>query len=148
MNFPGISPTTEFPAHMNAPATPDATPANPITAWEEHAQTPSQYIGNNSPTKRVSTSGVWKDVKRLMQRHPLDVKNDKTHICCVKITDGPDGITQYCNALLTLHKNKPKDPNAVRSWITTKAAEHLKVEHPVDSAAGQESVLRAEKAAE
>ena len=92
---------------------------------------------------------MWKDIKRLKGKHPGDGKGDKTHICVVRLTgDAPDGSPRFCNELLTLHKNNPKKAGAVKSWITTKAADHLRDEHPVDSEAGQEASQRAEKKAE
>ena len=113
--------------------------------WDIHAKTPAEFLRDNSPTKRSSTSGVWKDIKRLKSRHPADLNGDKTHICTVRLPDADDGSERYCNCLLKLHKNKPKNTANAPSWLTTKAADHLKAEHPVDSQAGAAGVVRAEK---
>ena len=111
--------------------------------WDQHAKTPLEYLGENSPTKRSSTSGVWKDVKRLRGDHPENPTGCFTHICVARTADSEDGTPRFCNKLMKLHKNKPKNGQA--SWLTTKAVAHMKDEHPVESIAGAQAVQRVEK---
>ena len=48
----------------------------------------------------------------------------------------PGGPRKYCNAILKLHKSKATVQTGAQSWLTTRAAEHLSVEHPIDSPMG------------
>ena len=109
--------------------------------WDLHAKLDQKYYGNNSPTKRCTSSGVWNDVKRLREQHPLDPEGEMTHICIARISDGENGEHKFCNKLMKLHKNKPKN-GGTPSWITTQAGNHLKEDHPIDSAAGANLVQK------
>ena len=111
--------------------------------WDQHAKTPLEYLGENSPTKRSSTSGVWKDVKRLRGDHPENATGCFTHICVARTADSEDGTPRFCNKLMKLHKNKPKNGQA--SWLTTKAVAHMKDDHAFESIAGAQAVQRVEK---
>ena len=110
--------------------TPDAN--GETIALSNHAVPAGQY-GNNSPTKRSSSSEVWKEVKRI--KHTLNADNQMTHICLVKLPPLANGTPQFCNTLLKLHKTKAK-PGNQPSWLTTRAIDHLREEHPTDGIAG------------
>ena len=104
-----------------------------------HDALPPQQYGENTPTKRMVTSGAWKEVKRLRGDHNND-KKDGTHICLVKLAadpNDPNAPPQFCNAILKLHKTKPCPGTGVQTWLTTRAVDHLKTCHPVDSEVGK-----------
>ena len=96
---------------------------------------PKKY-GDNTPTKRSNTSGVWKEIKRLKE----DGHGDKTHVCLVMLARGPDdppnAPPRYCNCMLKLHKSKP-NATGVQTWLTTRGVDHLRECHPVESAIGK-----------
>jgi len=123
----------------NSPA-----PSLPASDGElsDHAPIDSTFYGDNSPTKRACHSKTWKDIKRLKKQLPDDPDNKSTHICIVKLPAGEDGGQRMCNQKLTLHKNNPKGVTKVKSWLTTKANDHLAQCHPVDSEAGADAVKR------
>ena len=118
-----------------APQTPPAqAPPQDATTTDHDPIDPKQY-GNNTPTKRNVTSGVWEEVKRL-KGDLQNTKGDATHICLVKL--GPVDLTKpprHCNMLLKLFQNKPA-AGAQRTWLTTRAITHLAQEHPIDSPNG------------
>ena len=51
---------------------------------DAHAQVTSDQYGNNTPTKRSSSSGVWAEVKRL-KGTLNNADGDGTHICLVEL---------------------------------------------------------------
>ena len=50
---------------------------------------------------------------------------------------------KFCNALLKLHKTKATPQSGTQTWLTTRGAEHLALEHPVDSPVGAKFAARA-----
>ncbi|KAL1504104.1 hypothetical protein AB1Y20_010514 [Prymnesium parvum] len=108
----------------------------------DHNRIAQEYLGENTPTKRSSTSGVWKDVKRLKMQLPNNNNKNFTHVCTVALPPAEDGTPRFCNQMMRLHKNKPKTVGGTPSWLSTKAGDHLRICHPVDSEAGAEGVRR------
>ena len=125
---------------MSEPSSPAPSLAPSEDEDDRHKPLAAQYLGENSPTKRSCPSRTWNDVKRLKMQHPNDPSNKATHICVVQLA-ARDGMARVCNQLLTLHKNKPK-AGGVASWLTTKANDHLKICHAVDSPAGEQAAKR------
>jgi len=100
--------------------------------------------GNNTPTKRSSTSGVWTEVKRL--RGTLNnAAGDGTHICMVELKQSAvsGAPAKFCNTVLKLHRTKATPQSGTQTWLTTRAAEHLQSEHPKDSPIGAKFAARA-----
>ena len=153
--IPAIHQTSKMSADNTVPAPAAAVPApapdvpplvdDDTTMFDNHAKVLDEFVGPNSPTSKIAPSPVWQDVKRLRKQHPLDTKGDMTHICRVRIADSEEGERRYCNKLMKLHKNKPRNPTTQASWLTTKAGDHLKACHPVDSDAGANGAARAKK---
>ena len=83
-----------------------------------HDAVDPRTYGLNTPTKRSSTSGAWKEIKRL--KGPAETDN-ATHICIIRLNkDKPNEKAQYCNARIKLTKGKPGS-NGQASWLTTVA---------------------------
>ena len=102
-----------------------------------HAQISADQYGQNTPTKRASHSGIWVDIKRL--RGSLNnAEGDGTHICLVALKSkaAPGAPHGFCNTILKLHKSKATLQTGSQSWLTTRGAEHLAKEHPIDSVMG------------
>ena len=102
-----------------------------------HAQISADQYGQNTPTKRASHSGIWVDIKRL--RGSLNnAEGDGTHICLVALKSkaAPGAPHGFCNTILKLHKSKATLQTGSQSWLTTRGAEHLAKEHPIDSVIG------------
>ena len=134
----------DTPAQDTAPA--PTTDQPPVVGPENgvHAQIQANQYGHNTPTKRSSSSGVWNEIKRL--RGTLNnPSGDATHVCMVELKSGAeDGAPpKFCNALLKPHKTKATPQSGTQTWLTTRGAEHLALEHPVDSPVGAKFAARA-----
>ena len=133
-------PAQEQPAQESTSpnsAGPSPNDSTPPAAEDVHAPIPADQYGLNTPTKRSSSSGVWNVVKRL--RGSLNnADGDGTHVCLVELKSGaiPGAATRMCNTILKLHKSKATIQTGSQSWLTTRAAEHLAKEHPIDSVIG------------
>ena len=111
-------PTQPAPAQPASaqPARAQPAPAPATERDTQHDPVPSDQYGQNSPSKRPQNADVWKEVKRI--KHTLFDVVDATHICIVKLSaesangDGP----KHCNALLKLHKTKPKGGGGVAGY--------------------------------
>jgi hypothetical protein len=64
--------------------------------------------------------------------------NDGTHICLCELKEGAvaGAPKKFCNTILKLHKTKATPQSGAQTWLTTRAADHLQREHPVDSPSG------------
>ena len=128
----GSPPIATDPQPQNVPG-PDADPVS-------HDPVPQSEYGSNTPTKRSSSSGVWQSVKRLKGELNNDRK-DATHICLVRLGGSQATDHRFCNALLKLNKT-PANKFGTTSWISTRACDHLREEHPIDSPEGAKFALK------
>ena len=123
------TPATGLPGQGEVPA---GTTLEEDTICHD-AVDPRTY-GPNTPTKRTSSSGAWREIKCLKGPEPED---KATHICIVRLDKHePQDPPQFCNARLKLTRGKA-GANGHASWLTTKCIEHLRDEHPMDSEMGK-----------
>ena len=133
------APEPTLPARTEATgdeAPPQDQPA-PTPIQDPHAEIASDQYGHNTPTKRSSHSNVWTEVKRLKGELNNEA-NDGTHICLCELKERAvaGAPKKFCNTILKLHKRKATPQSGAQTWLTTRAADHLQREHPVDSPSG------------
>lgn len=110
----------------------------------------TQYAGdldvleNNTPTKSKQNSAVWKVIKRLPESEYENYPK-KTHVCVVP---GPGG--KPCCTLMRLSKypktSADDQPGCVRSWQTSLANTHLRLNHASSVAGIASSKRKSEEA--
>ena len=97
MSAPAAVPTSPTVPSPIDDAVPTQTPDSNVEDTTHDPLSPHLY-GNNTPTKRSTTSGVWNEVKRV-KPGLNNADNDATHVCLVALGGGG-----FCNELLKLHR--------------------------------------------
>ena len=141
VSMPAPTPQASSP---NTDGSPNTVPAQDQGQPDPHAQLNASEYGNNTPTKRSSTSEVWTSIKRL-RGTVNNTAGDGSHICLVELKKDavPGAPRKFCNTVLKLHKTRATPQSGAQTWLTTRAAEHLQCEHPEDSPIGKKFAMRA-----